>query len=109
MRVNDHDNAAPRILNLFIHLSDLVVGEVLRIELEVLIALWIVVLLCPLDIAPKHIDGEPIVCKVLVALHQHLCRDRVPLAKVEAKHVQEGQWSKASDCGEILHEKLDSV
>ena len=109
MRVNYHDNAAPRILNLFIHLSDLVVGEVLRIELEVLIALWIVVLLGPLDIAPKHIDGEPIVGKVLVALHQHLCRDWVPLAEVEAEHVQEGQWSKASDCGEILHEKLDSV
>ena len=69
MRINDHDNAAPRILNLLIHLINLVIGEVLWIELEVLVALGIVVLLRPLDITPEHIDGEPIVGKVLVALH----------------------------------------
>ena len=73
---------------------DGVVCEVFRIELEVLVALWVVILLGPLDVAPQVVNGKAIIREVLISFHQHLCGDRIPLTEVEAESLQLGQWSE---------------
>lgn len=90
VRINYEHQSSTSLIYLVIHLIDGVVCEVLRIELEVLIALWVVILLGPLDVAPQDVDGKTIVCEVLISFHQHFCRDRIPLTEVETESLQLG-------------------
>ena len=55
MRIDNQNDATIRILNLLVHLSNVNISEVCRVPLEVFIALRVVILLSPLDIAPEHI------------------------------------------------------
>ena len=72
MWVDNKHQASACHVNLSVHLIDGIVSEVLGVELEVLVALRVVVLLGPLDVAPEHVHGEAIVGKVPVSLHEHL-------------------------------------
>ena len=73
MWVNDDDDTTALIFNLLVHLSDLGVCEVLRVELEVFISCRVTVLLSPLNITPQYIDREAIVSKLGVSIHEHVC------------------------------------
>jgi len=72
MRVDNHNNATTLLLNLRVHLLNLSVCEVLRVELEVFVASGVAILLSPLDIGPKDIDREFIVSEFAIPVHQHV-------------------------------------
>ena len=72
MRVDNYHNTTALIADFCVHLADLSVGKVLRIELEVFVALRIIVLLCPLDIGPQVVNREAIIREIAIPVHHHL-------------------------------------
>jgi len=69
--------------NLRIHLFNLGLGEVFRVELEVLVTSWRTVLLGPFNIHPEDINRESISSEVSVSLHEHVSTYICPLAEME--------------------------
>ncbi len=72
MRIDNHNDATTLLLNLRVHLLNLSVCEVLRVELKVFVASGVTVLLSPLDIGPEHIAREFIGSEFSVPIHQHV-------------------------------------
>ena len=109
MWVDDDDDTAARILDRLVHICDLSLCEVLRVEFEVFIALKIVILLSPLDIAPEHINGEAVHGKVSITFYKHLSRYRIPLAEMIAKRVDKRHGSEAGHQSQVLAQKLHTI
>jgi len=92
-----NQNHLPLLLgNLVVQLGDFAHGPRRLIEHEVLLRLRV------LDIAPEHIDWEPVFGEVLIAFDQHLCRVVLPLAVVETKGVYARDRRIAGNFGEGL-------
>ena len=72
MRVDNHNNTTALLAYFCVHLANLGVCKVLRIELEVFISLRIIVLLCPLDVGPQVVDREAIIREISIPIHQNL-------------------------------------
>ena len=73
MWINDDSDSASSILDLFVHLLDLVLSEVLLIEDEVSVVALDAVLHGPLNIRPEYVNWETIASEVSISIHQHLC------------------------------------
>jgi len=56
------------VLNLLVHGSNTVSGEVLWIELEVLVVVVNAILVSPLDVHPEHVHWEVVCAEVVVSL-----------------------------------------
>ncbi len=91
--INDYSQTSVACLYLLVHLGNLGLCKVLGIEDEIFVASRITVLVSPLDIHPQNIYREPIVCKVLVAFHNHFSTYISPLAEMETKCMQQWHWS----------------
>ena len=109
MWIDDDDNTAARSLNLRVHVTNLSFCEVFRVELEVLVACWIVILLGPFNIGPEHIDRESIIGELGVSIHEHISGDWCPFAEMEAEGVQERHRGEAGDRGQVLVDLLDTA
>jgi hypothetical protein len=72
MWIDNHHYTATLLADFFIHLGNLFICKVLRIELKVLITLRIVVLLCPLYVGPQVVDWEAVVREIAIPIYHHL-------------------------------------
>ena len=109
MRVDDHDDPAALFFNLRVHVTNLCICEVLGVELEILIAIRVIVLLSPLNIGPKHINREAIISELPISIHEHIRGNWGPLAEMEAKSVQKWHWRKSRDRGKIFIDLFDAL
>ena len=87
VRIEDCGDEAAFSFDLSVHLLNVGLREVLRVEAEVFVAIGVTVLLGPLDVHDEDIDWEVVISEVLVALPEDVGRDDVPLGEVEAKGV----------------------
>ena len=85
MRIHNHSYSTIRISDLFVHLRDLCLTEVLRVKFEILVARRTVVLVCPLDVHPKNVDWKPIPREVAVALNHYVRTNTGIFAEVITK------------------------
>lgn len=109
MWIQDGSHVAARSLDLRVHLSDTFDREVLWIEAEVFIAISLTVLVSPLDIHDEDINGELVVCEVLIPLHNDFSRCYVVLREMEAEGVKRGKRSETSHSGEGVSDSLVTV
>ena len=72
VRIQDGGHVSASLLDLFVHLSETICSKVLWVELKVLVTVFLTVIIGPLDIHPKYIDGELIVREVPVPLHDYI-------------------------------------
>ena len=81
MGIKNNGHVTARRLNLFVHLGEAGICKVCGIELEVLVAVWslVVVLVGPLDVHYVHVDGEFKIAKVSVSLHDSVSADPIVL------------------------------
>jgi hypothetical protein len=100
VRVVDHDESPVSLLDLRVHLVDLVDWECLLVEDEVLEVLRVV------EIRPKDVHWEAILGEILVALHHQVSAVVLVLAVVEAETVKRRQWSVACQLGESVLVRL---
>lgn len=82
VRVNNDDDATTLSFDLRVHLFNRSVSKVLGIELEILVAIRVVILLRPFNIRPQDIDREFVIREFSVAVHKHVSRNRSPLAEM---------------------------
>lgn len=101
MRVHNDNDTSLWIPYFIIHLCNLRLGEVLRIEEEILIAFRFWVLLSPLDIHPEHIDWETKFSKITIPFNNDFCADWCPLAEIEPQHVYGCHFDKTWYNGQV--------
>ena len=87
VRIEDCGDETALSFDFSVHLLDVGLREVLRVEAEVLVAIGLTVVLGPLDVHDENIDWEIVISEVLVALPEDIGRDDVPLGEVEAERV----------------------
>lgn len=109
MGIENDRHVAVRLFNLLVHLGEVRHGKVLGVEAEVLVARIGAVLVSPLNVHDMHIDGEFVVGKLLVALHDSVGVNPIVLGEVEAKGVQRGQRREASHGGKVICHSLVPV
>ena len=72
VRIEDCGDEAAFSFNLIVHLLDVRLREVLRVEAEVLVAVGLTVVLGPLDVHDENIDWEIEISEVFVALPEDI-------------------------------------
>ena len=91
MGVNDYGDSSLRAFNLAVHVFDPFCGKVFRVEIEVLVVA-LIALISPLNVHPQHVNREVAFSELFVPVNHDGGTDTIPLAKVKAKRVQQGQW-----------------
>jgi hypothetical protein len=91
MRVSNHHESPPLLLNLLVHSVHLLVGEPSRVKREILVVIGVVY------IHPQNINLEFVQCKISVTLNYSF-RSKLflPLTKVETKAVSRRHFYVAS-------------
>jgi hypothetical protein len=88
MWVNNYNNSSITLFNFSVHLSQLLSGEVLRVELEIHIFSCFAILLRPLDVTPQYVNGKVIFGEIFISLHQNISTDSSPFTEIETKHMK---------------------
>ena len=103
MRVNDYGNPSVLAFNLTVHVCNSRSGKVEWVEIKVLVV-SLIVLVGPLDVHPQDVDGEVVLGKQPVSFNHNFRTHSIPLAKVEAKHVEQRHWNiTCNDCQFFLN------
>jgi hypothetical protein len=108
MRVNDYGNPSVLAFNLTVHLCNCLGGEVEWIEIEVLVVTFIV-LVGPLDVHPQDVDWEIVLGEQPVSFNHNVRTHPIPLAKVEAKHVEQRHRHITCDDRKVFLNLFDTV
>ena len=102
MRIKDCRHVAARLFDLFVHLGEVSLSEILWVELEVLVAVFGSILISPLDVHDQHVNGEFKIGKVLVALHNSVGVNPIVLRKVEAEYLCRRKGDETSNRRKVV-------
>lgn len=91
MRVCGDNEATSGVMDLLIHVHDIILREAFVVVLTVLVVLSV------LAIEPEHIDGEAEVREIVVSLDDLVSGVLLPLREVVTKGVHGGHWGVTSE------------
>ena len=98
--VGGDDESAARVMDLLVHVHDIILAEAFVVEFTVLVVLSV------LSVEPEDIDGEAKVAEVLVSLDDLVSGVVLPLGEVVSKRVHGWHWSVSSKLRKFLLELL---